>query len=268
MAIFLNSHPLQSIVVELSAMESGHPPATLGRAIHAQILKWIQLGDPQLSERIHAGQSSPLSVSGLMGNRRQPKTQAGDRFYFRIGIIDGTIIQPLLTGIERWETQEIVLGKFPFVATKFSMFRDSHSLAESSSYESLAQSPIIKPTIQLMFHSPTSFKQKDKIQTFLLPELVFSSLHRRWNQFAPEALHFSEVEWEGLVSAYELKTHALRLEGGGEIGAQGWIRYRFPDEEQAQIASILARFAFFSGVGRKTTMGMGQAKVQLPKPHK
>ncbi len=82
---------------------------------------------------------------------------------------------------------------------------------------------------------------------------------------------FPEIEWQGLVSAYELKTHALKLEGGAEIGAQGWIRYRFPDPEQAKIARILAQFAFYAGVGRKTTMGMGQTQFNSttkPKPIK
>ncbi len=41
----------------------------------------------------------------------------------------------------------------------------------------------------------------------------------------------------------------------------GWVRYRFPDPEQARIATILSHFAFFSGVGRKTALGMGQAMV-------
>jgi CRISPR-associated endoribonuclease Cas6 len=66
------------------------------------------------------------------------------------------------------------------------------------------------------------------------------------------------VEWQGLVAAYELKTYALKMEGGAEIGAQGWVRYRFREPEQIKMATILSHFAFFSGVGRKTSMGMGQ----------
>ena len=47
-----------------------------------------------------------------------------------------------------------------------------------------------------------------------------------------------------------------------EIGAVGWARYRFSNPEQARIASILAHYAFFAGVGRKTTMGMGQVILE------
>ena len=77
-----------------------------------------------------------------------------------------------------------------------------------------------------------------------------------------EKLHFANVEWSGVVSAYELKTYAMKMEGGAEIGAEGLIRYRFADAEQAKIATILAYFACFAGIGRKTTMGMGQVKVR------
>lgn len=91
-----------------------------------------------------------------------------------------------------------------------------------------------------------------------MPELVFNSLLRRWNCVASEDLRFPKLEWQGMIAAYDLKTYALRMESGSEIGAQGWVRYRFPDPEQARIATILAHFAFFAGVGRKTAMGMGQ----------
>jgi CRISPR-associated endoribonuclease Cas6 len=66
-----------------------------------------------------------------------------------------------------------------------------------------------------------------------------------------------------LVTAYELKTYALKMEGGTEVGTQGWVRYRFRDIETARIATILANFAFFAGVGRKTAMGMGQTQIAL-----
>jgi CRISPR-associated endoribonuclease Cas6 len=133
-------------------------------------------------------------------------------------------------------------------------------LKASTSFKRLLQTDH-QPSIKLEFITPTAFKQgKKTIQPFPLPELVFGSLLRRWNVFAPEDLHFPQVEWQGMVSAFDLKTQVLRLEGGPQIGSVGWVRYRFPDAEQARIASILAQYAFFAGVGYKTTMGMGQVQ--------
>jgi CRISPR-associated endoribonuclease Cas6 len=258
-----NYHLLQSIVVELRAATPGNPPATLGRAIHALVLNWINSSNEQLAATIHDGQVSPWSLSGLFGHRRSRKNLAGDHFYFRIGILDSQLIQPLLMGITLWGMQPIVLGNFPFVMTRVYASPDGHPLSALSGYEILATATPGQADIYLEFVSPTSFKQKQVVQTFPLPDLVFSNLLRRWNTFAPAELQFAPVEWQGFVAAYDLKTHALKLEGSTEIGAQGWVRYRFHDEEQTRIANILARFAFFAGVGRKTTMGMGQTHVMI-----
>jgi len=255
-------YTLQSVVVELGAAKPGKPPATLGRAIHAQVLEWFNLGNREVAASLHAAQTPPLSLSGLLGHRRRRGTQPGDKFLIRISLLNGSLLEPLLTGIQAAEHQPVVLGKFPFKIRNYFAFPGTHRLAGATDYESLAQSPPLSD-IQLDFLSPTSFKQKQNIQPFPLPDLVFGSLQRRWNAFAPENLQFPAFEWQGLVSAYDLKTQALRLEGGAEIGAQGWVRYRFRDSEQAKVAAILAYFAFFAGVGRKTTMGMGQTQLKI-----
>lgn len=254
------SFNLYAIVVQLGAADRGYLPPTLGRAIHAQVLKWLQMGDPASSNFVHESQESPISLSGLIGNRRQSGVRAADDFYFRISLLNGSLIDPLLSGIEQWGNQPITLAKFSFAIKGFYSLPGTHPWVGSADYEMLAKSPKSSDDITLEFLSPTSFKQGQYIQPFPLPELVFFSLQRRWNVFAPEALKFDVIPWQGLVSAYNLETHALKMEGGAEIGAKGWVRYRFRDAEQARIANILAHFAFFAGVGRKTSMGMGQTK--------
>jgi len=249
---------LYSVVVEVAAADKGYIPATLSRALHSMVMNWLKLGNPQIADEIHVSQASPLSLSGLLGNRRRGGVKPGDTFYCRIGLLNGSLLPVLLSGIESWATEPLVLGKFPFVLRTIYTLPGTHRLARSADYRLLVTTPQMSKDIELRFLSPTSFKQSQGIQTFPLPELVFGSLWRRWNAFAPEELRFSEVEWQGLVAAYELKTYALKMEGGAEIGAQGWVRYRFREPEQIKMATILSHFAFFSGVGRKTSMGMGQ----------
>ncbi len=252
---------LHSLVVELAAADKGKIPATLSRAIHALVLQWLHQGSPEIAELVHQTQTSPMSLSGLLGNRRPKATQPGDNFYFRISLLDGNLIEPLLNGLQQQERKPIILGKFPFVIRNIYTLPGTHHLAGATEYSLLAKTTTFSTEIELNFLSPTSFKQSHGIQTFPLPELVFGSLLRRWNTFAPEEYKFTDIPWVGLVSAYELKTHALKMEGGAEIGAQGWVRYGFKDDEQAKIANILANFAFFSGIGRKTSMGMGQVRT-------
>jgi CRISPR-associated endoribonuclease Cas6 len=255
------SNALHSLVIQLAAASKKALPRTLGRALHAQVMQWISLGNPYLAEAIHNSQDSPLSLSGLLGHRRQSGTKPGDDFYFRVALLHGDLLAPLLSGLEQWGTKPLSLGQCPLIIRSIDSMPGTHPWVGSSDYALLARTPKISDDITLNFLSPTSFKQRQDIQPFPLPELVFGSLLRRWNTFAPVELQFPVVEWQGLSSAYELKTQALKMEGGAEIGAAGWVRYRFPDPEQLKIATVLAHFAFFSGVGRKTAMGMGQTRL-------
>lgn len=257
------SPSVHAIVIQLGAASKKALPPTLGRALHAQVMQWLSLGDSQLAEAVHNSQDSPLALSGLLGSRRPVGTKAGDAFYFRVALLHGDLIYPLLSGLEEWGTEPLSLAQCPFVIRSVDSLPGTHPWVGAADYGLLAKTPRISGDITLSFLSPTSFKQKQDTQPFPLPELVFGNLLRRWNAFAPETLKFPTVEWHGLTSAYELKTHALKMEGGAEIGCKGWVRYRFPDSEQSRIATILAHFAFFAGVGRKTAMGMGQTRLSL-----
>lgn len=251
------SASLYALVIELGAANQQiiNAPSS---PLHAQVMDWLSLGDIQIADAIYRSQDTPFSLSELMGYRRQRGTQPGDDFTFRISLLDGDLINPLLKGIEKWGNKPLFLGQCSFVIRSLYTLPGTHALVDFSDYAILANMDKISDDITLNFLSPTSFKQKREIQLFPLPELVFGSLLRRWNIFAPEELKFPFVEWKALVSAYELKTHTLKLENSSEIGAKGWVRYRFQEAEQAKIATILAHFAIFAGVGRKTAMGMGQ----------
>ncbi|MEH2455873.1 CRISPR-associated endoribonuclease Cas6 [Nostoc sp.] len=251
------SASLYALVIQLGAASQQIIPA-ISWGLHTQVMDWLSLGDTQIADAIHRSQDTPFSLSELMGYRRQRGTQPGDDFTFRISLLDGDLIAPLLNGIEQWGNKPLCLGECPFVIRSIYTLPGTHALADLSDYAILANMDKISDDITLKFLSPTSFKQKREIQLFPLPELVFGSLLRRWNIFAPEELKFPFVEWKGLVCAYELKTYSLKLESSSEIGAKGWVRYRFEEAEQAKIATTLANFAHFAGVGRKTAMGMGQ----------
>lgn len=241
----VDSHELH--VLEIALFASKPLPPTLGRAIHAQCFDWIGTADPALAEQLHQSDFFPLTLVV------KPGTSASQMF-LRIGVLQPKILAPLLWGMSRDMGGEISLTGVPCRLGKWI------DIKYSTSFAALTQVPG-QNAIELEFLSPTSFKQGQAIQPFPLPELVFGSLLRRWNAIAPPQFQFAPLEWQGLVSAYELKTVALKMKGGAEIGAKGWVRYQFPDREQAQIATILAHFAGIAGVGRKTGMGMGQTRI-------
>jgi CRISPR-associated endoribonuclease Cas6 len=257
-----NLHSLHLIEIEVIAAKTGDITPSLNRALHAQVINWISTIDENIARQIHNSQVSPLTVSGLLGRSDRIRVQAGREMNFRVGIVDGCILLPLLQALNQVEKDTLYLTEFPFKIKQVSAMPEHNSAAQFSTYEDLAKISKAHDRIELQFLSPTSFKQGSQIiQPFPLPELVFNGLLRRWNVFAPPALRFQVVEWQGMIAAYDLKTQALKMKAD-EIGSIGWIRYEFPNPEQARIATILAHFAEYAGVGRKTAMGMGQTRLK------
>lgn len=243
--IEIDTHELHILEIPISPVKS--LPLTTGRAIHAQCFQWFATANADLADQLHRAETLPITLS--------LKTRSPHQATLRINLLQRELLAPLLLGVSKDLDTEISVANIPC--------RLGHSLniVQTNSFQQLVQTPC-QETITLQYLTPTSFKNDKHIQPFPLPELVFSSLRRRWNSFAPEDLHFPRIDWQGLVSAFDIKTRALKMEGGAEIGSVGWVRYQFPDPEQARIATILAHFATFAGVGRKTAMGMGQVQLK------
>ncbi|MDH6088459.1 CRISPR system precrRNA processing endoribonuclease RAMP protein Cas6 [Umezakia ovalisporum] len=241
----VDNHALHVIEVAISTTQT--LPASLGRGIHAQCFQWLAIADPGLAAQLHEQDSVPITLTMGYGSCQ--------KLHLRISLLQKKLLAPLLWGLSTSLDGEITLGGIPCQLGK------CIDIFPTSSFEQLVNLPT-QSVIELKFLSPTSFKQRGFIQPFPLPELVFNSLLRRWNIFAPPELHFPKVEWNALISAFELKTHALKMEGGPEIGVEGWVKYRFLEPEQARIGTILAHFANFAGVGRKTAMGMGRVVIR------
>ena len=150
-----------------------------------------------------------------------------------------------------------------------------------SSFADLSKSRFTEPLsrYQFEFATPTAFslgQQKWGKQMYLFPDpaRVFEGLARQWEAFAPEHLRLSAaglpypdlVAWcaENLiVNRYSLETHTLHFKKFNQIGFQGKITYDLKGDARAPEArwlTPLARLALFSGVGYKTTMGMGQTR--------
>ncbi|MEK7281238.1 MAG: CRISPR system precrRNA processing endoribonuclease RAMP protein Cas6, partial [Chloroflexota bacterium] len=101
---------------------------------------------------------------------------------------------------------------------------------------------------------------------------VFGSLLARWNDLSPMKLSESIkaiVEGKVKLSRYNLRTHILHFPNYQEVGFEGSSVFMIDkdvDDETVQALNALADFAFYSGVGAKTTMGMGQTVRPNPNP--
>ena len=141
-------------------------------------------------------------------------------------------------------------------------------------------------SIALAFHSPTAFSDGQRtwgkrMHLFPDPERVFDRLARVWNAWAPSALALDAhavqayaTEWVA-VASFDLHTRLLHFDRHSQLGFTGRCGYALMERAHAaddtaspgaglravQALHLLASFAFYAGIGQKTTMGMGQARV-------
>ena len=138
--------------------------------------------------------------------------------------------------------------------------------------------------VTMAFVSPTVFRSNDQDIPLPEPGRIYRNLQIFWNAFAPQALAI-EDDWldfarEAIVinRIYHLKTERLRFAGGQRGAATGFVgRIEFSllspnhlDDKWAayfpqgqSIFLTLSAFAFFCGVGARTTIGMGQTYPEI-----
>jgi len=114
-----------------------------------------------------------------------------------------------------------------------------------------------------------------------LPQFVFPNLARRWQELAPPELvgivQLERIEQylqeEGVIIIdYDLKPHRLHFTTHQQRGFLGTCTYQLrgpvePATAEAPLTlhqqiHLLAHLAFYSGIGYKTAMGLGQARVK------
>ncbi len=145
--------------------------------------------------------------------------------------------------------------------------------------------------LELHFLTPTTFHSAGQNILFPLPALLFGGLGRRWGIAATEThaavdgVDAPPLDWgllttikeQTLVTRYDLRTDMLQyrhhrsgdgrgdeeVRGAGPLSQQkgffGRCELEVPkDPAAARAAHLLADFAYFAGVGYKSSMGMGE----------
>lgn len=143
-------------------------------------------------------------------------------------------------------------------------------------------------TLELEFATLTTFHRGNASSPYgkyyaLLPfpQYVFPWLAKRWHELAPPELadiiqseridHY--IQEEGvIIEDHALQTHCVQFSHHAQRGFLGTCTYnlRGPDKESVppgqlsirQQLVLLSWLAFYTGVGYKTTMGMGQLRLR------
>ncbi|WP_373533849.1 CRISPR-associated endoribonuclease Cas6 [Microcoleus sp.] len=116
--------------------------------------------------------------------------------------------------------------------------------------------------IAFSFCTPTNFRQGVYDSAMPTRESIFGSLANRWNKYSEIAIEPNFIE-SIFPSFFDIRTEVSTDSRSKFIGCVGEVSYRIMgDVNPVAIKQInaLADFALYSGVGRKTPMGMGMTR--------
>jgi len=286
-------------VIECRALSPARIDNHMGRALQFFALNLIGTVNPDLAERLHDDDDQkPITVSGLMRNGGivYGDIKPEDAVWIRITGVSAEIASALLIAhtdmqgrLAHGETVTIELDRTLWAVKHVQI--DGHAWAGNGSYQALidrqANSTPAK-TVKFAFLSPTTFRSQTVNLPLPTPSLVFGSLLVRWMTFTSHRLRdlpqdqvTAFIQHHILISQHNIRTQLVRgKQGGKEIGFVGEVVYELahksdylgkhdPELEAllrdehiwfARTIDLLADFAIYSSVGRKTTTGMGMTK--------
>jgi len=220
-----------------------------GQAAYGFLLEVCRAFEPALSRAVHDGDGpKPLSVS--------PLSVADGSVRFSCGTLDTGSTAGIAAALEAAQTGDMALGiagsaaRVESVETLCSSYADLHDRASQAR------------SIDLQFTTPTLFRRSGTSIVLPQPELLFQSLLRTWNAFSPmqfpphDQAEFATI----MISGHRIHTRMSDFGSYKLLGFLGSVKYLLPDEMHPLLRrtiNCLADYAFFAGVGYKTTMGMG-----------
>ncbi|QKQ76340.1 CRISPR-associated endoribonuclease Cas6 [Nostoc sp. TCL240-02] len=270
-----------SLVLNLLPQSPIPPQYLTGRHLHALFLTLVSSVDKELGDLLHDSTAdkaftlSPLQINSplLKGGRGGSKLQyshqqpipAGTPCWWRISLLDDTLFGKLtqlwlnLNPNRPWH-----LGPADLYITSIQGTPQSiQPWANASTYAQLYEEASERnSSINLTFSTPTAFRQGQYDTTLPTRESVFNSLLSRWNKYS--GIEFTQIAIESIFPSFvNIHTEILADSRSKFIGIVGEVTYKILGAvEPIQIKQInaLADFALYSGVGRKTTMGMGMTR--------
>jgi CRISPR-associated endoribonuclease Cas6 len=266
-----------SLILNLQPRSPIPPNYNTGKHLHALFLTLVSSVDQELGDRLHSQTTdkaftlSPLQLTHhsqrdhrLQWNHTRP-IPAATPCWWRISLLDDALFGHLtslwlnLNPSHPWHLGSADLQITSVLGTP----QSTQPWANFSSYAHLyEQASDCDRQIDFTFCTPTNFRQSQFDCALPTREHVFNSLRRRWNQYS--GIEFPDTLVEPIFpSFFDIQTELVADSRSKFIGCVGAINFRIlGDVDPLTIKQIntLADFALYSGVGRKTPMGMGMTR--------
>lgn len=122
--------------------------------------------------------------------------------------------------------------------------------------------------VSIEFLTPASFKTDRLYQIFPSAELLINNLLHRWNSYSEKFLIDDKDAVEALmhgirISGYDLRSCHYRVKDVSIPSFKGEVSFQKKlSLSIAELFHALLQFSEYSGIGIKTSLGMGAARIQ------
>ncbi len=228
------------------------------RGIHGLLYSVLKASDTRAATWLHEHRApKPYSLAAYYG-------EEGVLAGLRISALTDDSAEIIHTAWQKARHHDWKLGKHPLCV------RDVLAVPRAS-YAELSELPAVSH-ITLNFLSPTNFKQGPGQLPLPLPRNVFRTPLVAWNSYAPHPLGIREdwLEWcndNVFVAEHRIETAHVTLSRQQPpfIGFVGEVTFEIHRanryKDAARRLHTLAKLTEITGIGRKTTMGMGAVEL-------
>jgi CRISPR-associated endoribonuclease Cas6 len=277
-----------SVIIELEH-DFPLPSQHFGRQFQGWFFDALKTVNPELADRFHnSSQTPPYTISTAFPANHHALNNSSEKNLsrLRLTILDDSLRDFFVFEFLPQIDSEIKILWMDFQLGAYIYSQHVDPRAGFIPYAELGKngSRDLRKKVILEFVSPTVFRSGTMDIPLPGPDRIFYSLHNHWNEFAPQELKI-EPDWRKFADdaivinrIYHLKTERLRFAGGQRGAATGFVGRielsllppnRLPKEwsdyysQGHSIFQALAAFSFFSGVGARTTIGMGQTYHEI-----
>jgi len=265
---------LYSAILRLHALHDAIVPAAHGHKTHAAFLDLVQRVDPKVATEFHDNNArKPFTVSPLRGFRVGQEgdllLRAGDEGWLRVTVAGDDYFRLFIGNFTRWQSvAQLAIGAADLLVSAVLVTPGSHAWAGYTTPEDLSAQA--KPDAHVRFElaTPMAYSVGDgDVELWPRPDLVFDGLKRKWEKWCdaplPAPLPERKWFWDNVLTAPDcLQKVRWQFENRVQLGVTGQFAYRIrrADEPTLRLLNALADFAFYAGLGQKTTQGMGQVR--------
>ncbi|MGM0369631.1 MAG: CRISPR-associated endoribonuclease Cas6 [Bacillota bacterium] len=261
---------LYSVIVRFKALENITFKYYPGESLHGMLFQILSERDKDKADVLHNQyETKPFTISPIIpypkwnGSRMELKSDK--EHFFRITFLEEKWYVLFMSYFLHHHRDLQLQGSNIEIIEVLTNSKEDKR-CKSLDYQELMEQAETRSKIKFKVHSTTTFRVGDRHIIFPAPNYLFHNLLNKWQMFGDEELSLEDKDFDKVyVSRYDLQSAMEKFRDYPIKGFKGKCEYELDNtlsKQKKKEINLLFDFAFYSGIGYKTTMGLGQVARQ------